>query len=65
MIPDYEQAQKPIVDAMYKKMAPGQTLHSVAATLLAVPPDYSVEGLGTWKGTLFTQKNLMFAPVRL
>ncbi len=60
MIPDYEQVHKPIIDALYKKMVPGQTLHSVAATILAVPPTYKIEGLGTWKGTFFSKKNFSF-----
>ncbi|MFN8353928.1 MAG: hypothetical protein U0Y10_05775 [Spirosomataceae bacterium] len=64
MIPDYEQNHKPIVDALYKKLAPGQKLHSIMATLMAVPPSYKIEGLGTWKGTFFDKKNLLFVPVR-
>lgn len=60
MIPDYQEVHKPVVDALYRKMAPGRKLHSIAATILAVPPAYKIEGLGTWKGTFFSKKNLSF-----
>jgi hypothetical protein len=64
MLPDFEQKHKPILDQLYQKMAPGQQLHSVAATLMGVPPSYKIEGLGTWKGTFFNQKNLIFTPLK-
>ncbi|MCA0230761.1 MAG: hypothetical protein LCH91_09890 [Bacteroidetes bacterium] len=63
MIPDYEQNHKPIVEKLSKMMAPQQQLHSIVATILAVPPTYKIEGVGTWKGTFFSQKNFIFAPV--
>jgi hypothetical protein len=64
MLPDFEQKHKPILDQLYQKMAPGKQLHSVAATLMGVPPSYKIEGLGTWKGTFFNRKNLVFTPLK-
>lgn len=64
MLPDFEQKHKPILDQLYQKMAPGKQLHSVAATLMGVPPSYKIEGVGTWKGTFFNKKNLLFTPLK-
>lgn len=65
MIPDYDQKHKPLVEKLSKTMAPKQQIHSVVATILSVPPTYKIEGLGTWKGTFFSKKNLIFVPVKI
>ena len=65
ILPDYEQNHKPLVEKLSKMMVPKQQIHSIVATILAVPPTYKIEGLGTWKGTFFSKKNLIFVPVKM
>ncbi|KAB7727320.1 hypothetical protein F5984_22090 [Rudanella paleaurantiibacter] len=64
MIPDYEKTHKPTVDALNGTLKPGQKVRSLVATMMGVPPTYRIEGIGTWKGTVLSKKNLLFAPIR-
>ena len=64
-IPDFDKKHKADADAIMQMIKPGQKVHSIAATIMGVPPSYKIEGLGTWSGTFFDQKNLVMAPFKL
>jgi hypothetical protein len=64
-VPDYDAKHKANTDAINKPLAPGQKIRSIDATIMGVPSTYSIVGLGTWSGTFFSKKNLLFVPVKL
>jgi hypothetical protein len=64
-IPDYDSKHKTQDDALNKPIPPGKSIRSITATILGVPPTYKIAGLGTWSGTFFNKKNLIFTPVVL
>lgn len=64
-LPDYDARYKAQTDALYKPFAPKQKIRSVNATIMGVPPSYKIEGLGTWNGTFFDKKQLLFVAVKL
>jgi hypothetical protein len=64
-LPDYESKHKPEADKLSKPLQPGQKAHSVIATIMGVPPTYKIEGLGTWGGTFYQKKNLIFTPIKI
>lgn len=64
-IPDYDSKYKAQDDALNKPIPAGKSVRSITATILGVPPAYKITGLGTWSGTFFSKKNLIFAPVVL
>jgi hypothetical protein len=64
-IPDYDTKHKPSTDALNKPFAPGQKTRSIIATIIGVPPSYKIEGIGTWNGTFFDKKKLLFTPIKL
>jgi hypothetical protein len=64
-LPDYDTKHKPQAQALYKPLAAKQKIRSVDATIMGVPPSYKIEGLGTWSGTFFEKKKLIFAPIKL
>jgi hypothetical protein len=65
-LPDYEKVHRPATDAlMTKKLKPRQVLRAEAATPMGVPPSYRIQGLGTWGGTFFSKKNLLFVALSL
>lgn len=65
LFPDYDTKYKPNVEAIMKNIAPKQKIRSEMATLMGVPPSYKIEGIGTWNGTFFNKKNLLFTPMKL
>lgn len=64
-VPDYETKHKAAADAIMKEIKPNEKIRSELATLMGVPPTYKIEGVGTWSGTFFNKKNLLFVPVKL
>jgi hypothetical protein len=62
-VPDYDTKHKAAANAIMKELAPKQKIRSELATLMGVPPSYKIEGLGTWGGTFFNKKNLLFVPI--
>jgi hypothetical protein len=62
---DYDTNDKLKYDALNKPLPAGQKIRCKVATIMGVPPSYKIEGLGTWPGTFFDKKNLLFAPVKL
>lgn len=64
-IPDYDSKYKAQDDALNKPIPAGKSVRSITATILGVPPTYKIVGLGTWSGTFFNKKNLIFAPMVL
>jgi hypothetical protein len=59
-IPDFDKKHKADADAIFQTIKPGQKVHSIAATLMGVPPSYKIENIGTWSGTFFDKKNLVW-----
>jgi hypothetical protein len=64
-IPNYDTQHKANTAMLNKPLPPGQKVRSVDATIMGVPPTYKIVGLGTWKGTFFDKKNVVFTPVRI
>lgn len=64
-IPDYDSKHKAQDDALNKPIPAGKSVRSITATIMGVPPTYQIVGLGTWNGTFFNKKNLLFAPLSL
>jgi hypothetical protein len=62
-IPDFDKKHKTDADAIFQIIKPGQKVHSIAATLMGVPPSYKIESIGTWPGTFFEKKNLVVMPL--
>ncbi|MFN4145969.1 MAG: hypothetical protein ACK4GN_09115 [Runella sp.] len=59
-LPDYDIKHKASADAIMKELKPGQKIRSEIATLMGIPPTYKIEGIGTWGGTFFNKRNLIF-----
>lgn len=64
-LPDYNTRYKPQTDAINKPIPARQKIRSVNATIMGVPPSYTIEGLGTWSGVAFDKKKLLFVPVKI
>jgi hypothetical protein len=64
-IPDYDTKHRANTLALGKPLPPGEKIRSIDATIMGVPPDYAIVGLGTWTGAFFDKKNLIFVPVKL
>jgi hypothetical protein len=64
-IPDYDKKHKSDSEAIFQAIKTGQKVHSIAATLMGVPPSYKIEGIGTWSGTFFDKKNLVWTELKL
>jgi hypothetical protein len=64
-LPDYDSKHKPQTQALNKPLAPHQKVHSIDATIMGVPPNYRIEGIGTWTGAFFNKKNLLFTPLKM
>lgn len=64
-IPDYQTKYAAQTQALGKPLPPGAKIHSIDATIMGVPPSYKIEGLGTWTGTFFDKKKLLYKKVSL
>jgi hypothetical protein len=64
-LPDYDTNDKLKYEALYKPIPAGQKIRCATATIMGVPPSYKIVGLGTWPGTFFDKKKLLFTPVKL
>ncbi len=64
-IPDYQTKHAAQTQALGKPLPPGAKIHSIDATIMGVPPSYKIEGLGTWTGTFFDKKKLLYKKVSL
>lgn len=64
-LPDYDTKHKPQTDALNKPLAARQKVRSVEASIMGVPPSYRIEGIGTWGGTFYDKKKVLFQPLKL
>lgn len=64
-LPDYDTRYKPQTEAINKPIPARQKIRSIDATIMGVPPSYTIEGLGTWSGVAFDKKKLMFVPIKI
>ncbi len=64
-IPDYDAKHKAVTNALNKPLGSGKKIRSINASIMGVPPEYKIEGLGTWSGTFFEKKHLIFVPIKI
>jgi hypothetical protein len=64
-IPDYQTKHAAQTQALGKPLAPGAKIRSIDATIMGVPPSYNIEGLGTWTGTFYDKKKLLYKKISL
>lgn len=62
---DYDTKYKPQTNALNKPFEAKQKTRSVNATILGVPPSYTIEGLGTWEGVFLDKNKILFVPIRI